>query len=80
MERTMKKSEGRKPGSGGARPGAGRKANPAGKSRQFTVTIKADEWDDLCYLREKGVDVNRIIGREIRRLATAMELAELGIV
>lgn len=66
-------------GGGGSRPGSGRKA-PDGKKVQVTVTLTRRQREDLDYLRSKAVDTNAVIGREIHRLAVALELAESGIV
>ena len=66
---------------GGSRPGAGRKAlAPEKKKVQATVTLTPAQLEDMKALLSRGVDVNKVIGREIHRLATAYDLADLGIV
>ena len=66
---------------GGSRPGAGRKALASEKKKvQATVTLTPAQLEDMKALRSRGVDVNKAIGREIHRLATAYDLADLGIV
>ena len=65
---------------GGKRPGAGRKRQGDVLKKQVTVTLTSEEIEDLKSLRERGVDVNKAIGREIRRLATIHDLADVGIV
>lgn len=64
--------------SGGRREGAGRKASGA-KKVQVTLTITQQQREDLDYLKSKAVDTNKVLGREIQRLATAFEIAELGV-
>jgi hypothetical protein len=54
---------------GGKRPGAGRKRQGEALKRQVTVTLSSEEVESLFLLRERGVDVNRAIGRELVRLA-----------
>lgn len=65
---------------GGARQGAGRKRQGAERKQQVTVTLTADQAADLRSLRERGVDVNKAIGKEVQRLAIAYDLSDLGIV
>lgn len=64
---------------GGARPGAGRKRLGAQRKQQVSVTLTADQVADLRSLRERGVDTNAAIGREIHRLAIVYDLADAGL-
>lgn len=68
-----------KPGRGGARPGAGRKCKRGEPLVTASIRITPTELEDLQSLRQRGVDVNKLLGKEIRRLATAYDLADLGI-
>ena len=75
---TNKKS--RKPGSGGARPGAGRKPkSTAGPTRAVSFRLTPEAIEDMKVLRAHEVNVTRAIEREIHRLAIAYDLADLGI-
>ena len=65
-------------GGGGRRPGSGRKASDA-KKVQVTITITQRQREDLEYLKSRAVDTNKVIGRELTRLAIAHQLAEVGI-
>lgn len=70
----------RKPGSGGPRPGAGRKPkSTAGPTRAVSFRFAPETIDDLKELRAHKVNVTRAIEREIHRLAIAYDLADLGI-
>lgn len=66
-------------GRGGMRPGAGRKPKPD-KKVQVTITLTQEQRADMAYIKSKAVDTNALIGRELHRLAVALELAESGIV
>lgn len=65
----MSSTKTRKPGSGGARPGAGRP--PKGPAARITtsLTLLPSELEDLRFLRSRGVDTNVIVGRYIAALA-----------
>ena len=70
----------RRPGSGGARPGAGRKTKSKdGRCRQASVSLTSRAFDALHRLKDGGIDTNKEISDFLVRLDLREDFRKSGI-